>query len=341
MKTKNQISLLLPILLLFMVGCGAGKKIVQTQDKKAPETDPSFQPYEQNIPGTEVNFKMTPIPGGEFLLGSAADSPGHKEDERPQVKVKIDPFWMGVHEVSFDQYMIFREKELDTKAKEEGWNPDAITRPSPPYEDPTFGMGKDGFPATSMTNYAAMSYCKWLTRKTGVFYRLPTEAEWEYACKAGTTTQYSFGDDASMLGEYAWYAGNSGEAFQKIMQKKPNQWGLYDMHGNVAEWTMDQYVEDFFATLQAKQTFDNPASLPLKLHPRTVKGGSWADGPEDLRSAARLRSNLDWKRRDPQIPKSFWWNTDSPFVGFRLVAPKNQPSPEELQKFWSRHLDDS
>lgn len=297
--------------------------------------------YTETIPGTKVTFEMALIPGGEFLLGSPEGEENRKTDEGPQRNVKIEPFYMGVHEVTFDQYEIFRERERDsdTTANGAAYSADAATRPSPPYEDPTFGMGKYDFPAASMTQYAALQFCKWLTVKTGHFYRLATEAEWEYACRAGTTTPYFFGDDADMLDEYAWYYENSDEAYHKVGQKKPNPWGLYDMYGNVAEWTLDEYKADFYASL-SEEVNEKPWSAPTKLHPRTVRGGSYDDDPEVMRSAARTESNMNWKRRDPQLPKSFWWNTDSPFVGFRIVRPAKDPTPEEIKAFWSRTLDE-
>jgi formylglycine-generating enzyme required for sulfatase activity len=307
-----------------------------------PQADSSFTVYEQVIPGTEVSFKMTPIPSGEFLMGSPEGEANRSEDEGPQRKVKIDAFWMGVHEVTFDEYEVFRDKLLD-KAPEGGeddWDADAVTRPSPPYEDPTFGMGKYGYPAASMTQYAALSYCRWLSQKTGVFYRLPTEAEWEYACRAGTTTSFSFGDSQEKLDDYAWYYENSDEKYHKVGEKSPNPWGLYDMHGNVAEWTLDQYQADQYATLDGEKVNHNPWAMPTRLHPRTVRGGSWDDDPESLRSAARTESSMRWKRRDPQVPKSFWWNTDSPFVGFRIIRPFKQPTKEDMEEFWSLVLDE-
>lgn len=294
--------------------------------------------YVQNIPGTAVSFKMALIPGGTFTMGSTEDAANREEDEGPQLKVKIDSFWMGVHELSFQEYYIFREKNLD-KAPEGGeWDADAVTRPSPPYEDPTFGMGKEDFPAGSMTQYAALSYCKWLTEKTGVFYRLPTEAEWEYACKAGQTEGLAT-DDTAVVDDLGWHDGNSDETYHKIGQKKPNAFGLYDMLGNVGEWTLDQYSKDYYTKMQSEEGVANPWLEPTRLHPRTVKGGSFYDEATELRCSNRIKSDMDWKRRDPQLPKSFWWNTDSPFVGFRLVRPYQEMTQAEIDEFWSLTLD--
>jgi formylglycine-generating enzyme required for sulfatase activity len=184
-----------------------------------------------------------------------------------------------------------------------------------------------------MTQYAALQYARWLSAKTGEFYRLPTEAEWEYACRAGSTTSYSFGEDPAELDLYAWHFGNSDETFHEVGQKRPNEWGLYDMHGNVSEWTLDQYDPSFYASLPEES--DSPWARPTSRHPRTVRGGAFDDDPGALRCADRLKSNLKWKRRDPQIPKSVWWNTDSQFVGFRLVRPANRPSAEEIEAFWA------
>ncbi|MEZ5044533.1 MAG: SUMF1/EgtB/PvdO family nonheme iron enzyme [Saprospiraceae bacterium] len=298
----------------------------------------AFEAYEQNISGTEVSFKLTPIPGGTFLLGSPEGAKDREEDEGPQVKVKLDSFWMGVHEVTFQEYYIFREKTLDKAPEGSDWDADAVTRPSPPYEDPTFGMGQTGFPAGSMTQYGALSYCKWLTEKTGVFYRLPTEAEWEYACKAGREDGPAL-DNTDMVDDLGWYEGNSDEAFKPVGGKKPNPWGLYDMLGNVGEWTLDQYADDYYSKISSAEPVANPWAEPVRLHPRTVKGGSFQDEASELRCANRIKSDMDWKRRDPQLPKSFWWNTDSPFVGFRLVRPYKKMTQAEIDEFWSLTLD--
>ncbi|MEL6252176.1 MAG: formylglycine-generating enzyme family protein [Bacteroidota bacterium] len=296
---------------------------------------------EDTITGTDVTFKLVHIPAGSFMMGSPDAEAKREADEGPQKEVKVEAFWMGMYEVTFDEYDIFRDREKDqdiTHSDGKVYVADGASRPSPPYEDPTFGMGKYGFPAGSMTQYAALKYCKWLYDKTGIFYRLPTEAEWEYACRAGSTTAYPFGDDVAALGEYAWYYENSDGTFHQVGEKKPNAWGLYDMLGNVGEWTLDQYQADFISNMESGA--ESPWARPTKLHPRTVKGGTYDDDPEYLRSAERLESSMNWKRRDPQLPKSFWWNTDSPFIGFRIIRPAVQPSEEEIKKFWKMTLDE-
>ena len=288
-----------------------------------PVNDTSFAPYEQTIQGTTVSFKMMPVAGGDFVMGNKADA---------GAKVSVDSFWMGEHEVTYDEYILFADEQADKEPK-----PDAITRPSPPYVDFTLGMGKTGgFPANSMSQYAALMYCKWLYEKTGVFYRLPTESEWEYAARAGSETKYFFGDDEKQLSDYAWYAANSDNKYHKVKQKKPNAWGLYDMLGNVAEWTLDQYKENYFEEIKADT--DNPWIKPTTKHPITLKGGTFRDEANKLQCSARIKSDLKWNARDPQIPKSKWWNADAPFIGFRIVRPVKQPSPEEAEQFFTQLL---
>jgi formylglycine-generating enzyme required for sulfatase activity len=179
-------------------------------------------------------------------------------------------------------------------------------------------------------------YCQWLYKKTGIFYRLPTEAEWEYACRAGSPAAYPFGNDDQQLGKYAWYAANSAGKYHPVKQRKPNAWGLYDMLGNVAEWTLDQYKEDYFDQIRAQP--GSPWIPPARKQPGALKGGSFADPAAALRSAARLRSDPKWNARDPQIPKSKWWNADAPFIGFRVLRPLKQPSPEEAAQFFDQVL---
>lgn len=288
----------------------------------------SFVAYEQKIEGTTVSFKMVPVAGGSFIMGSN----GAQADEGPAIKITVDSFWIEEHEVTYDEYILFADEMADKAPK-----PDGITRPSPPYIDFTLGMGKaGGFPANSMSQYAALMYCKWLYKKTGIFYRLPTEAEWEYAARAGAETKYFFGDGDGQLGDYAWYATNSGNKYHKVMEKKPNAWGLYDMLGNVAEWTLDQYKENYFELI--KTDTDNPWLQPTAKHPITLKGGTFNNEADKLRSAARLKSDLKWNARDPQIPRSKWWNADAPFIGFRIVRPVQQLSPEAAEQFFTQLL---
>jgi formylglycine-generating enzyme required for sulfatase activity len=168
---------------------------------------------------------------------------------------------------------------------------------------------------------------------------LPTEAEWEYICRAGSNTPYSFGNDLTKLPEYAVYFSNSHGEYAAVGTKKPNVWGVFDMHGNVSEWTLDQYDADYY--LQFGDSLShNPWKVPNSLHPRVFRGGSWDDYTEDLRSAARVKSGIYLQRNDPQIPKSFWWYTDAPFIGFRLVSPVNQLSTNKLKEFWAIVLDE-
>jgi formylglycine-generating enzyme required for sulfatase activity len=285
-----------------------------------------FEAYEQPIAGIQTTIKFVPIPAGSFLMGSSDKDKGRETDEMPQKKVTVDSFFMAIYETTYDQYAPFLDEERDADPK-----PDAITRPSPPYIDFTLGMGKEGgYPANSMQQYAALMYCKWLYGKTGIFFRLPTEAEWEYVAKEGKNEPF----DAKKLKETAWYDKNSGETYHKVGTLKPNAWGVYDILGNVAEWTLDEYKADYFKIT----TDNNPSVTPTSRYPRTVRGGAYNDKDMNLRPANRLESDPIWNRRDPQIPKSKWWNADAPFVGFRLVRPVKQPTKAEVEAFFELHL---
>ena len=307
----------------------------------AAEAD--MNPYTETIPGTDVKFDMVPIKGGEFLMGSSEqeqkDQGGEAEPEYfydpaaegPQHKVQVSPFWMGKCEVTWDEYLSWLtgrsailRKEANEPETPNTQMADAIPCPSAcAYTDMTCGMGTKGYPVINVTPFAAKLYCKWLTAITGRLYRLPTEAEWEYACRAGTTGAYSF--DVKDIDDYAVYYGNSSDKYAKVGSKKPNPWGLYDMHGNVWEMCLDKYeVNGYKKLIDAAdgKTLADPLNPAEGAEYKVVfRGGSWDDDPERLRSAARWASHKDWKMQDPQIPPSICFFTDACAAGFRVVRP--------------------
>jgi len=299
------------------------------------------------IPGSDVELDMVAVPGGTFTMGSPQDEAGRNENEGPTREVSVEPFWMGKYEITWNQYDLFAgevmsrlEEELAARTDSDiQIDADALSTPTPPYVDMTFGMGRDGYPAISMTHYAAVMYAKWLTAKTGDFYRLPTEAEWEYACRAGSETAYHFGDSADDIDQYVWYRENSDRSYNRVGTKEPNAFGLHDMSGNLAEWTMDQFYDDYFEKLDEVPA-DNPWFRPTELYPRSVRGGSWMDDAEDQRCAKRRGSQERWKMLDPQMPKSLWWHTSAQFVGFRLVRPAETPPEEVIEQYWIEEMQD-
>lgn len=300
----------------------------------AQSSTDSFTIYQQTVPGAVLQFKMLPVKGGAFLMGSSVKEKGREADEGPQRNVIISPFWMGAFEVTRDEFDVFFKDENTSQNSAV----DAVTRPSPQYIDFSLGMGKEGgYPVNSLSQYAALMYCRWMYDKTGIFYRLPTEAEWEYACRAGSTTTYYFGNDEKDLDKYAWYKDNSEKAFKKVGQKLPNAFGLYDMLGNVCEWTLDHYDPNLLTKVADKAT--DPLAAPNKIrYPKALRGGSFMDEAGQLRSAKRFKSDLQWNRRDPQIPKSRWWLTDAPGVGFRILRPLKQPSADAINEFFKQYL---
>ncbi len=275
--------------------------------------------------GVKVTFDLVGIPGGTYWRGSPDNEPGRKQDEGPMHQVEVRPFWMGKCEVTWAEYDLFWEKRADEKPPmtQLDKNADAVTRPSKANHheiDWGYGRGKKQ-PVVAVHIHAAMEYCRWLSAKTGKVYRLPTEAEWEWACRAGSVSPYSFDGDASKLGNYAWYEKNSDDMPHPAAQKKPNAWGLYDMHGNVAEYCLDHYDARIYATFSNVKLTLSPVKLPTdKRYSYVVRGGSWLDAAEKLRSASRDKSEPDWQKKDPQIPQSIWWN-NADWVGFRVVCP--------------------
>jgi sulfatase modifying factor 1 len=288
-----------------------------------------FKPYKQELNETVLSFEMVPLKGGVFTMGNNQG----KEDTQPEIKVEVSPFWMSSFEVSWDLFEPFLYKDLELVKSTTGKVPegvDAITRPTKPYLDMTFGMGKLGKPAVGMTQYNAIQFCKWLYTRTGVFYRLPTEAEWEYAAKEGFSNE-----QLSNLEEYAWFDKNSDGSTQNIGSKKPNNFGIYDLLGNVAEWTYDQYNPDRYKN-NGQNIIKNPVEMPTELYPNSVRGGSYLNGTDYVSTTARDYSDPSWKQIDPQVPKSDWWVPDAPFVGIRLVRPLVTPSKEDILNYYDK-----
>ena len=334
-----------------VTGPAAGEPASPTAPVGVPTTGPKpgtgdFVAYRQAMPGSDIAFDLVPIGGGTFTMGSPADEAGRQENEGPQVEVQIAPFWMGKCEVTWGEYDLWNTDTERPQSKK----PDGVARPTPAYMEMTFNMGRDGYPAICMSQIAARQYCKWLSDKTGRFYRLPTEAEWEYACRTGTNSAYSSGVDAKSLNAVAWFKANSARvletgtdpvpAYHKVGTKAPNPWGLFDMHGNVAEWVADHYLADAYLASNGASPRSNPYFAPPRddrdrpvRFPHVARGGSWRDEPALLRSAARLSSEPAWNARDPQIPKSWWYLTEGQHMGFRIVRPLQEPSPEERARF--------
>ncbi|NOY41210.1 MAG: formylglycine-generating enzyme family protein [Planctomycetes bacterium] len=311
-------------------------------------------PYGQTIPGSKAKFEMLPIPGGKASIGSPASEADRNDDEGPIFQVEVEPFWMGKYEVTWAEYHEFMKlcnvfeqfDDLGIRQITKENEVDAITAPSKLYEPGfTYQSGEEpNLPAVSMSQYSAKQYTKWLSLLTGNFYRLPTEAEWEYACRAGTTTAYSFGDDPDKIGEYAWHTDNSDWEAHPVGEKKPNPWGLYDMHGNAAEWVLDEYDAKHYASFAGRLTSAKEAvRWPTVLFPRVLRGGSWDEEIRACRSASRGQSSDDdWRSYDPNSPQSPWWfaSDESQIVGFRIVRPLAAPPREEWAKYWDADLEE-
>jgi len=218
---------------------------------------------------TKTGIEMMVIPGGEFIMG---DNRG-EEDEKPAHKVQISGFYMDKYEVTQEAYEHMMGK-----------NPAKFKGPDKPVERVSW--------------FGAIQYCNMRSLREGLNpcynldtlecsyeadgYRLPTEAEWEYACRAGTPTKYSFGNAPEKLGQYAWFKENANKTSHPVGQKRPDQWGFYDMHGNVWEWCNDYYSEDYYQ----KSPVENPTG-PAVGDERVLRGGSWASGAQSARSSSR------------------------------------------------------
>jgi len=322
-------------------------------------------PYTQKIPGADVAFEMIPVPGGVA-------------DVAPNRRAALPPYWIGKNEVTWAEYRRFMAlyasfmqfeqlRNMVEISAQEGkpvapllkqykqlWNAidskpshvDGVTAPTPLYDaSTTYQSGEDPqLPAVTMSPYAAKQYSKWLTIISGVDYRLPSEAEWEHAARAGGKGPYGAGQagaviDADTLDQYAWHTDNSDGASQKVGAKKPNAWGLYDMLGNAAEWVLDGPRDDAASPSVASKSADpvdwqSAVRWPTKPSGRVAKGGFWDGEPEECQLEHQMVSVAsDWKYTDPNFPKSPWWFSDDPAfgVGMRLVRPL-EPMTAELKK---------
>jgi formylglycine-generating enzyme required for sulfatase activity/nitrate/TMAO reductase-like tetraheme cytochrome c subunit len=298
-----------------------------------------FEDFTEKIPGTNVSFKMVALPGGSFDMGSPEKEPLRKSDEGPVHKVTLSPFWIGEIEVSWNEYMAFF-RATSSQGRTEGQvvknkNIDAISGATPPWGAPDQGWGKGKRPAITMTWHAANIYCLWLSKVTGKKYRLPTEAEWEYACRGGTNTPYFFDadpkkltssgflkkifkPDTAMIASRIVYKVNSLSKTKEPSDVKPNPFGLNNMPGNIAEFCSDFYSGNYYMADIAG--FVNPKG-PLKGQEHVIRGGSFKSDAKDVRSASRdfTKTNA-WLVTDPQMPKSIWWYSDCIDVGFRIVC---------------------
>lgn len=298
-----------------------------------------FEDFTERIPGTSVSFDMVAIPGGTFEMGSPEKEPFREADEGPVRKVKISRFFMARAEVSWDEYLAFFQATSSQGRKENEQtrdDVDGISGPTPPWGAPDQGWGKGTRPAITMSWHAVNVYCQWLSELTGKKYRLPTEAEWEYACRGGTLTPYPFrgspkaysrkglmsrifGPDTTVINSYVIYDQNGGGRTGKPDEVKPNPFGLLNMAGNVAEFCSDLYAAGTYASYAEEPVVD-PAG-PKKGREHVIRGGSFKSDAKDLRSAARDHTRTaEWLVTDPQMPKSVWWYSDVQDVGFRVVC---------------------
>ena len=318
------------------------RQIYAELEKNAGDT--SLQPYAEQIPSIGGTLRMVPVPAGEFTMGSSDTEPLREKNEGPQRKVALPAYWISEIEIPWELYTAFMQngrprakdgKLLEERPDDELW--DLVVQPTAPYASMNLGMGngyENGMPAIAMSHYAASKFCEWLSAQTGHYYRLPTEAEWEYACRAGSDAAYCYGDGEEKLEEYGWYWNNSNDRYQKAATKKPNAWGIYDMHGNVAEWVLDTYRDDAYSG-EADKTLQSPLVLEPGKPGHVVRGGSWEDDPDRLRSAARRRSRAEWNMQDPQNPKSLWYLTNGGMIGFRVVRPATLPDILTVHRLWN------
>ena len=238
-------------------------------------------PFTQTLPGSVVKMQMVPIPGGTIKIGAKVTT--------------VKPFYIARTETPWEAFDVFISSGAPSPAYDQTeFPPDAIARPSKSYILPDLGWGHNGYPAINVSFTTTQMFCRWLASTTGKKYRLPTEAEWELACRAGATGVVKM--DKAQLDKVAWYAGNSESVTHPVGKKLPNKFGLYDMFGSVGEWSTD---------LEGKPV---------------LCGGTFLDPAPVISPVSRQRWSPKWQETDPQFPKSRWWLADGKFVGFRFVC---------------------
>lgn len=290
---------------------GSAKKFTETVTTKA---------------GEKISFDMVLIPAGNFRIGSPANEAGRKDDEGPQHEVRVDNFYLCTTETTIELFMAYYQETVSAKrdfistqeSEKQTEKVDAITGPTPVYGDMTMGY-ENQHPAMGMTWHNAMTFCRWLSKNTGKKYRLPTEAEWEYACRAGSNNAFGVESDPEKLKELAWYEKTADSETSVVGKKEPNAWGLYDMLGNVREWVCDFYSPDAYKQAAAKTPAINPKG-PESGQIHVARGGDYSCPAEELRCASRAFEEKWWRSGDPQIPKSKWWLPEMDIIGFRVAC---------------------
>ncbi|MCP4702801.1 MAG: SUMF1/EgtB/PvdO family nonheme iron enzyme, partial [Gammaproteobacteria bacterium] len=257
--------------------------IVSDKPEIFSEHTPSPQPFHDFFPDHTPGPAMVSLPGGTFIMG---DDKSDRDNEKPAHPVTVSEFSVGQYPVTFEEYDLFCEAAKRVKPSDQGW-----------------GRGKR--PVINVSWKDAVAYCKWLSEQTKQEYRLLTEAEWEYACRAGSETAYCFGDDKNLLAEYAWYGKTWDKGFTRpVGEKTPNAFGLYDVHGNIGEWAHDWYAG------YSEEAQMNPEGSETG-SARVIRGGCWGNSPHHVRSARRRRFVPDYCGVD---------------LGFRLARTNPRPS---------------
>lgn len=253
---------------------------VATSPKK-PVPKVQLAPFTETLPGTVVKIEMIPVPGGSVTVGSKT--------------IEVKPFWIAKTETVWEAFDSFVASGPPSPPYDQTkFAPDAIARPSKSYILPDLGWGHHGFPAINISIDSATMFCRWVASVTKKKYRLPSQAEWELACRLGQGGATKL--DKSTLDQSAWYGANSQSMTHAVGTKQVDKLGLFDMLGNVGEWAMDADGKPILC------------------------GGTFEDAADGISPSTNRRWSPNWQVSDPQLPKSRWWLADAPFAGFRIVC---------------------